>query len=162
MIRSRVSYNTTNTVSEMRELLAAEKGYRESTGSFGSLECLSAPAKCVSGTAALPVVRADLVSLRPRFGFARYFYPGAARGRGLDSFAYLAVPLVATSDGDVFRTPTGDFPLCADSTGRVCRVMGEARELREGRCPGPVPSTPPGSEEQFRPLPRCEPEPNVR
>ena len=160
LMRARISSSTALTVADLREVLAAEERYHQATGAFASLECLGAPERCGAGKGLMPL-RPELVSAAPRHGFARYFMAGPGEGQPpgarLRSFAYLAVPLVLTADADAFRPPSGDWALCADSTGRLCRIEGRPGFLRESRCPGPA--TPIESFEHGPPPP-CEPPPH--
>jgi hypothetical protein len=78
--RSFISRNTRATIEDRRAVLAAEERYRKATGSFGSLDCLGAPAMCLEAASpsagSLPPLDREVASLQPRFGFARHLAPG--------------------------------------------------------------------------------------
>jgi hypothetical protein len=164
LTRARLGNNTALTQQDLRDVQAAEEQYRKATGAFASLECLRAAALCTGGSPAaarLPALRLELLA-RQRAGFDRYFMPGPDAGpwpgAGLRSYALVAVPVVRLGDGSASRPETGYGPLCADSTGRLCRITGDLGFLRDSRCPGSAP--PPQAARGDGPLPPCEPTAN--
>ena len=141
LLRARVSANEAATIGDLRTVVSAEIAYQSANaGSFGTLECLVAPVRCIPNYSATGPTFLDAETAAPtRHGYIRTFHPGppAASGPGpasspssLKSFTYVAVP--------VTWNRTGTRAFCADSTGQVCYATGgQEPTVAEGVCSAP-------------------------
>jgi len=132
---SRVGANERAAIADVRQVVAAEARYRSASGgSFGTFECLAAPAGCDPRIAAPALIDGGRTSHGLAHGYQHRFYPGPSRdpagtpASGLRAYAYVAWPEVPYHDGD--------RSFCGDATGRLCAVQG-GRELdaEGGACP---------------------------
>ncbi len=141
LLRARVSANEAATIGDLRTVVSAEVAYQSANaGSFGTLECLATPARCIPNYAATGPTFLDAETVAPmRHGYARTFHRGppagsgsepASSSSGLKSFAYVAVP--------VTWNRTGTRAFCADSTGQVCYATGgQEPTVADGVCAAP-------------------------
>ena len=120
--------------------MSAQIAYEAAAGSYGTVDCLMAPAArgCILGYAATAPTFLDesIGSLATKTGYERTFVPGEARPapfnpNGIATFCYSAVPSTAGQ--------TGVRSFAADHTGRIC-VEPDGADL----CAGP--SLPPDCE----------------
>ncbi len=139
MVATRIRANEAAAISDIRAVIDAEFAYARVNGDlFDSLECLAAPARCVSsyGPKRAGFIRPDLATTPERMGYARTFHGGPAAHAGstsgaspssLKSWAYVAVPV---SPGW-----SGQRAFCGDSSGRVCATDdGTPPVVTDGRC----------------------------
>jgi type II secretory pathway pseudopilin PulG len=137
LLRARASANESATIGDLRTVISAEIAYQSAGGSFGTPECLVAPARCIPNYPATSPTFLSAEAIAPtRHGYRRTFHPGASASRpkagdppssGLKSFAFVAVPLTWNS--------TGTRGFCADSTGQICSTSrGEEPAVMGGLC----------------------------
>jgi hypothetical protein len=132
MLRKRVASNETQTIAQVRNVVAAEHAYLQRAGSYGTLECLIEPAPCIEGYSGPPFLAGDSTSLESGHGYRFSLIvldgddPPPDQTPG---FVYIAVP--------VGQGQTGVRGFCGDASGRVCfTVDGTMTDLRQDGCPG--------------------------
>jgi hypothetical protein len=125
---------------DLRRVLVAELRYSQlNAGHYDRIECLAAPARCLTRLPAAPaLLDANAFADETRGDYHFVFHPGPPPARGtvdekrvsptsVAAFAYVAVPL---TDQPRCRS------FCADSTGRLCALVSpDAPELKDGVCP---------------------------
>jgi hypothetical protein len=124
LLRARVSANEAGTIGDIRTVISAQAAYQASNcGAYGPPECLASPTApgCLANYAGPTFLDTQLASLQVKSGYSRAFHPGnslaAETGcpgaKGLESFAYVAVPA---------SSQTGVRAFCGDSSGMVCQT----------------------------------------
>jgi hypothetical protein len=136
VLNPRPNSSESATLGDIRTLMSAEAAYRqEAGGHYGTLECLAAPATCVSGYSGPTFLDSTLASGVSKSGYHRMFHPGpVVRGPAsppppvrLERWAYTAVPVVPGQ--------TGTRGFCGDSSGRICFTNdGSAPTVVNGAC----------------------------
>jgi len=122
LLRARVSANESAAIGDIRTVLSAQAVYHDASGgAYGSMECLVAPASCISGYNGGPML--DALTAKP-------VKSGYERRLSLDpesqSFTFVAVPVVPNR--------TGIRSFCGDATGLICWTHGTDPAGTDGRC----------------------------
>lgn len=102
MMKARLAANESAAIGDLRTVISGQAAYQSSNGGqFGDLACLSAPATCIKGYSGPSFLDTDLTSLADKNGYRRAFHPGkrGTRARGLQGFAYTAVPVEPGKSG---------------------------------------------------------------
>jgi Zn-dependent protease with chaperone function len=136
LLRARVSANESSAIGDIRSVISAEAAYEARAGSYGTLECLAAPAQpgCIEGYAAGEPVFLDapLADALTKGGYVRSFSRGRPRPtaqsrQGLASYCYAAMP---SQPGQ-----TGVRSFAGDHTGRICFRSGAVNLCSGGALP---------------------------
>lgn len=132
LLRARVSANEAGAIGDLRTVVSAQAAYQASNRGFyeGRGECLSRPAECIPGYSG-PSFLDPMTLTSPKNGYVRELRPGTPIEPGVtgvsptstNGFAIIAYPAVAGK--------TGIRSFCADASGRVCSMTGDASALVE-------------------------------
>jgi len=141
LLRARVSANEAAALGDIRTIVLSQHSYASAnSGFYDTLECLSAPARCIPGYPATGPFFLDpaWAAGADKSGYRRTFHPGPPaepeileRGgispSSLTSWAYVAVPVRVGQ--------TGVRAFCGDSSGRICFTAdGAPPPVEDGLC----------------------------
>ena len=120
LLRARVSANEAAAIGDIRAVLSSQSAYSSAAlGSFGDITCLSTPSGCILNypAAAPTFLDPSVTSLMIKGGYARSFWagpltPGSPNMGALDSYGYVATPVVSNQ--------TGVRGFAGDSSGILC------------------------------------------
>jgi len=140
LLRARTSANEAAAIGDIRTVISAEAAYQSANaGYYDSLDCLTAPARCIPDyPSSGPTFLGPDFKLPVKNGYRRSFHPGppadpaelgaAASRSSVKSYAYVAEP------AEVGRTGVRAF--CGDETGMICFSSdGRMPDLVGGHCP---------------------------
>lgn len=121
LLRARISANEAAAIGDMRAVLEAERLYASVSRTYGSLDCLVQPSRCLPGYNG-PALLDAAAAAREKSGYAREL----SLAPDGSSFAFLAVPL---SLGQ-----TGVRSFCGDARGLICYRQDGRPQVSEGLC----------------------------
>jgi Zn-dependent protease with chaperone function/type II secretory pathway pseudopilin PulG len=136
LLRARVAANEASAIGDVRTVISAEAAYESRAGSYGTLECLAAPAQpgCIDGYAAgqASYLEAALADTSLKSGYRRSFSRGRAKPtpqsrQGFASFCYAVMP---AQPGQ-----TGTRSFAGDQSGRICAESGAVNLCSGGVLP---------------------------
>jgi type II secretory pathway pseudopilin PulG len=122
LLRARVAANEGAAIGHAREVVAAQEAFKSASGSYGTMECLVAPASCIPNYPPNgPVFLSGQSAQAQAYGYERALVHADA-----ESFVYVTGPLVPGQTG--IRT------FCADSRGAVCAAPSAAEASAGAIC----------------------------
>jgi Zn-dependent protease with chaperone function/type II secretory pathway pseudopilin PulG len=121
LLRARVAVNEATAIGDARDVIRAQASFKNMTGGYGSIECLAAPASCITGYPATGPVLLTAIQAAPQANG----YERAIVHSDTDSFVYLSAPLSPS---------TGIRTFCADARGVVCSAPSAAEASAGTTC----------------------------
>jgi type II secretory pathway pseudopilin PulG len=122
MMKARSGASRASALGDIRTVISAQAVYQSiSGGRYGTLECLAAPASCVSSYTGPEFIDKNL--LLPEKGGYRRTFTLSANG---EHYTYIAVPVSSS---------VGTRAFCGDGNGIVCQSDGGIPDTnRDGDC----------------------------
>lgn len=131
LLRAKVSANEAVSIGDVRTIISAQAAYQSVAGTYGSLDCLAAPVRCIPDYTGPTFLDPGFASATVKSGYRRQFV-GVSADPGGRPGAYSAYAVVMSP---VEPSRTGIRHFCGDETGRICFTTGGAIDATEGRCP---------------------------